>query len=1240
MGISFKVSKTGRRFNPKPPSPGAASFPVEDKELDDVVAAASKQTSDSVSFSARKLAGEASDSKGIAEISDNEVSFCLNLFPDGYSIAKPIECESGSLTSVDVPKFLHPYDRASETLFSAIECGRLPGDILDDIPCKYVNGTLVCEVRDYRKFSFQGPSVSSVNSSPVIKKVCLRMSLENIVKDVPAISDNDWSYGDLMEVESRILKTLQPQLCLDPKPQLDRLSDNPAPTKLIFELSSMRRKRLRQIPEVSVTSNNLNSKKVCLDRVPESSRLVGDSVSLGQHQPAYENMNTVIPLRNNTTFGLDGSLLSHQTKYPVGAASPRMIKDQRLASPGGQDVMIPFADNNPSVHGKGEHPDGQLSPLTNKKARLQGNNNLQHLGPRQLDSLNGSELHWKNTPMQQQQSIGRGIQYTTNNGMPKFSPQMFEGGLNQETGPMPFTIGQQQGVRYNLKEEPVETDKLMGESEFANIDPRLQQRMPAQFMRSGFPQIPWNNLDNSNSQKRKLVQSPHVSAGGGLPQSPLSSKSGEFSSGSHQFGAVVSSGHMSQKEKSVVTSITNDSMHPRQNQAHAVKRRSNSVPKTPGMSGVGSPVSVGNMSLPISSPPVGSQPLGDQTMLERFSKIEIVTMRCQLNCNRNKVNEYPIRKTNAYSPQLLMSRLPSDSNDEILKDETYLLSKSLIGGNMNVSKTRILNCIQTERIIQGNSFQLVTKARTRMIMSEKPNDGAVAFHIGEIDDVEYFAAEDYLPTLPNTHIADLLATQFNSLMAREGYEVEDNLQAKSVRMNNPPTSEMQQQFSEGSSIQSPNDMARPGTTIGNQPLNSTHNVQGPPRIIPPGNNNNNSNNNNNNNSNNNNNNNNNNQAIEMSQGLLPSGVSMPSRPQQQPEQLPPQQFQRSPMMLPANSMQQLNNVAQNAGNMQMGPTAHMGNKHSPLQLQMLQQQQRKMMQGGSLGNVGMGSIGNNMVGLGGLGSVMGIGSTRGVGLGGTRISSGMGPTLSSISGMNSQNAMNLSSAANISNAYRNGSITTEQATLMKLRLQQQQQNRSNISNMLGGPQLSNIGGGMPGGGSRQQMQPGSSGLSMLNRASINQMQRAALGQMGPPKLMSNMNMYMNQQQQQQQQQQMQQLQQQQMQQQQMQLQQQQQMQQQQQETTSPLQAVVSPQQVGSPSGSMGIAHQMSLQQQQASPQQRTPMSPQLSSGSMHGGVGGNMEACPASPQLSSLTMGSVGSMANSPMEMSGVNKSN
>lgn len=32
----------------------------------------------------------------------------------------------------------------------AIESGRLPGCILDDIPCKYIEGALTCEVSDMK----------------------------------------------------------------------------------------------------------------------------------------------------------------------------------------------------------------------------------------------------------------------------------------------------------------------------------------------------------------------------------------------------------------------------------------------------------------------------------------------------------------------------------------------------------------------------------------------------------------------------------------------------------------------------------------------------------------------------------------------------------------------------------------------------------------------------------------------------------------------------------------------------------------------------------------------------------------------------------------------------------------------------------------------------------------------------------------------------------------------------------
>lgn len=40
--------------------------------------------------------------------------------------------------------------------------------------------------------------MAPVESSPSINRVSLKMSLENIVKDIPAISENGWTYGDLM----------------------------------------------------------------------------------------------------------------------------------------------------------------------------------------------------------------------------------------------------------------------------------------------------------------------------------------------------------------------------------------------------------------------------------------------------------------------------------------------------------------------------------------------------------------------------------------------------------------------------------------------------------------------------------------------------------------------------------------------------------------------------------------------------------------------------------------------------------------------------------------------------------------------------------------------------------------------------------------------------------------------------------------------------------------------------------
>ncbi|KAK2979496.1 hypothetical protein RJ640_008380 [Escallonia rubra] len=65
--------------------------------------------------------------------------------------------------------------------------------------------------------------------------------------------------------------------------------------------------------------------------------------------------------------------------------------------------------------------------------------------------------------------------------------------------------------------------------------------------------------------------------------------------------------------------------------------------------------------------------------------------------------KYPLRKPGENSAQQLMRHLSGDSMTENFKDEKCKLplSKSLVGGNMNVCKTRVLNFMQTERIPQG-----------------------------------------------------------------------------------------------------------------------------------------------------------------------------------------------------------------------------------------------------------------------------------------------------------------------------------------------------------------------------------------------------------------------------------------------------------------------------------------------------------------------------------------------------------
>ncbi|KAJ1283689.1 hypothetical protein BS78_03G147200 [Paspalum vaginatum] len=194
---------------------------------------------------------ELPDRNGIVPMeSDLQPSFVLNLFPDGYSVGEP---GKGMLLYLigDDPKKL-PYSRASKASLSDIEHGYLPQDILHSIPCKFLNGSTMCEVRDYRSVFSNGHDCSG-DDFPRVNRVHLRLGTECVVKDLSYIADASWTYHDQLTAESMILNALQPRLNLDPIPCLEKLC-NSSTKKIDLGLNN-RRLESKDISVVVMSTN-------------------------------------------------------------------------------------------------------------------------------------------------------------------------------------------------------------------------------------------------------------------------------------------------------------------------------------------------------------------------------------------------------------------------------------------------------------------------------------------------------------------------------------------------------------------------------------------------------------------------------------------------------------------------------------------------------------------------------------------------------------------------------------------------------------------------------------------------------------------------------------------------------------------------------------------------------------------------------------------------------------------------
>ncbi|KAI3802777.1 hypothetical protein L1987_30920 [Smallanthus sonchifolius] len=852
MVVSFKISRFGSRYRPKPKTepPSAPELEVD----------APAQLPKFQSPSARKRSVDFTE-RNDAESSDAEISFILNIFPDGYTLVNPSE-------SNDDPGVLRPYDRRSENLITwdfvflvlaltailylkAIECGYLPVNFLDEIHCKYINGTVLCEVRDYRKES----SESAVNGSstavfPSITRVSLKMSLDNVVKDIHLFADSTWEYGDLLEAESQILLALQPKLFLDPTPNLDRLCREPTSIKLNLDIRGKRLKRLRQMTPENSNSSVTDSRQVMSkpDLVNLVEKNVGQSTMVDTgpkiHAPEHSNLN-VRDLRQVTgqpdlvnlvdrIFG-KSNMVATGPKIHAPENLNSSVRDLRQVT--GQPYLVNLVEKNvghsnmvatgPKIHAPensnlsvrnsrqvssqpglvnlvDKNVGQRYMVSTEAKIHVPENSNMRvsdliritgHPDCVNLVNLNVSQSNMiaigskncapytaiSSVSHQSSHQIGVGNLLNMQNHINDISSSSIMSSVNDKRGNhcqvlsmvninkrgrsihveldgnqhmdnnkarrsrlentqvrQPLTIQQMNDgtfTQYNVKQEPVETEKMN------NFDPnRLHQRVPKQFTKANFHKAPWNNM--SPNLENNIAGTTSVPVVG---------------------------------DTRTLTFSANESMQ----QSHmAANWRSNTLQKAPVISGLGSSSSVGNIIGPFTT----SSPI-DGSMWDRFSKIKMLTARFKLNCKKNMIDEY--KPTIIFPTKLLERVLFNDHNKDILQDETceMPLSMSLMGGNINICKTRVLNFVLDECPLPENGILSIPEFHTRMILSERQSDGTVAMHQGELDGVDYLADDELLPTLPTTHMADLLAKQFLSLMLREGYKkAGDHLKPKPISM--------------------------------------------------------------------------------------------------------------------------------------------------------------------------------------------------------------------------------------------------------------------------------------------------------------------------------------------------------------------------------------------------------------------------------------------------------------------------
>ncbi|KAJ0095535.1 hypothetical protein Patl1_15197 [Pistacia atlantica] len=715
MGVSFKLGKVRKRYR--------------QEVVDTVDGNGVWDIEPEVGFGEGNFTGKGEKSSDHANVpaksgrhlvtEDMELSFSLNLFTDGCCIGEPSKFFNY------VPEQLCPYGKETETIFTAIEYGLLPGDLFDKLPCKYSDGAILCEIQDYRN-CLHRRGIASVDKSPVVHKVLLKMCMENVIKDICLMSNDSWSYEDLLTVESLIWKALQPDLHLNPEAHGDRLCIEP------WDQEGKRRK-LADAPASNPISSQNNKGVPCSQPTVSSSvlNLQKDSGTLETTlQPSHQmvdgfNLSAMVDL---TPLDLSPVPMQCFSGHNIlrKETTPSVLPEQGTFETQAIQRPIFRIPKQEPLDFSPQQPTWSQSEIMFAAERLQKQNStFSHWKP-EAGIVPHERFHGRRSPSLSKNSGQQAVL----EGIPKLRAGM------------PTTV----------KQEPVETsnftgldvrrirDSCIGMDARSNRSNLLQLKQhPSPVFGTNIPpsNSSWNQITHDQNsekdvaiQKRKALQNPRVTAGVSI--TPVSS---------HQNEAV-------QREASI-----------------SAKRKKNSCPKdvsnniSAALAISNNPNAISAIRLQFRNPklPQASGVKGD---LKRFLMISEITRRNGLNKKKCNVEE-TLQEKRSFS----ISKFGSEFS-KVNGTEEILLSENFADTVVNLAKTRTLRFGHKSQIHEGNNISVIdSKACLKLFMLKRQNEGFVEASI--ICGQQEGTVIPLLTSFPCTgRYADRFAKQFSYLSVK------------------------------------------------------------------------------------------------------------------------------------------------------------------------------------------------------------------------------------------------------------------------------------------------------------------------------------------------------------------------------------------------------------------------------------------------------------------------------------------